>query len=56
MELLVEYSSELLKLIVVGGVLGLGAVIALAAGVDSGKFDSEETRIFIKEEQFKTKG
>lgn len=53
MELLIANWGALVSLTLVGGAVGGLLVFALAKTVDSGKLDSKETRIFIKEEQFK---
>lgn len=55
MELLQMYWKEILQLTAVGIPLGGVLVFALAKAVDSGVLDSKETRIFIKEKEFKQK-
>lgn len=53
MELLQMFWKEILLLSAVGLPLGGVLVFILAKVVDSGLVDSKETRLFIKEEEFK---
>lgn len=52
MELLQVYWKEILQLVAVGVPLGGVLVFVLAKTVDSGKLESKESRIFIKEKEF----
>lgn len=52
MELLAMYWKELIQLSVFGGAVAGVALFALAKGIDMEKFDSNETRIFIREKEF----
>lgn len=52
MELLAMYWKEIILMTLFGSTVSGIALFALAKGVDSGRFDSEETRIFIREKRF----
>lgn len=48
MELLTQYSSELFKLITVGGIIGGALVFALVKSIDSGVFDDKKMQEYYE--------